>query len=142
MKFKPIPMLLEFILPISMQVFAVLALLFLARESALHTLFAIVACLIWLKVSHNKTVQEAGEIRAARKLFAALGRWSDQEDAARLFDDVMSECLMIDPIESEDTLALVTAWGMANAVRGALSVLLQLYLLVVLALTVMQSISA
>ncbi|TVQ47149.1 MAG: hypothetical protein EA371_08805 [Gammaproteobacteria bacterium] len=129
-------MLLEFVLPTSVQTIAIAALLFLAKDSALYTLLAIILSLVWLKVTHNRAVQEAGEIRARRRLFAALGAWNAQENPEQLFDDVMAECLMIGPIDDEDTWAMITAWGMANAVRGALSVLLQLYMLVTVALSI------
>lgn len=139
LKFKPIPMLLEFLLPISVQIIAIAVLLSLAKDSPLHTMLGLVVSLIWLKVTHNQTVQEAGEIRAGRRLFSTIGKWNNQSDAERLFDEVMADCLMIDPIEHEDTWALVTAWGMANTVRGALAVVLQLYLLLTVALVAIRA---
>jgi hypothetical protein len=134
LKFQPIPILQEFLLPISIQAVGILTLLILVRDSAPATFASIILSLIWLKVTMKQTVQEAGEIRAGRRLFSTIGTWNNQQGAEHAFDEIISETLMIDSIESEETWALVTAWGLANAMRGAMAAMLQVYLLIAVVL--------
>ena len=132
-KLKGMPIALA-LLPVVIQVAGIAAFLYVAREEIIYTFAAIFLSLIWLKVSEQDWVQDVGEKRATRRLFAQLGKWLDQEDAERIFDDALSKYLMIDgSIESDDNIAVVTAAGLANTLRGAAYVLVSMYLVFIVA---------
>ena len=138
LRFRTLPLVFELLAPFVVQAAAILALLLITFGDHFNTIVALIASVIWLKMSNDKSVQEFGELRAGRRLFALIGRWFDRDDAQEQFDKVLAETLMFEhSIEHEDYLALVTAKGMANLVRGALSFLLQAYLLVVAALVIL-----
>jgi hypothetical protein len=118
---------------------AIAAFLYVTRQEIVFTFAAIILSLIWLKVSEENWVQEIGEKRATRRLFVQLGKWLDQEDAEKVFDDAQSKYLMIDgSIESDLHKATVTAAGIANSLRGVASVLARVYLLYVVITSVFQ----
>ena len=130
-KFEGMPIAMA-LLPVAIQVAGIAAFLYATRQEIIFTFAAIFLSLIWLKVSEENWVQEIGEKRATRHLFRQLGKWLDQEDAEEVFDDAQSKYLMIDgSIESDDNKALVTAAGIANSLRGAVYVVVSMYLVFV-----------
>jgi len=137
-KFRGMPIALA-LLPVAIQVSGIAAFLYVTRQEIAFTFAAIFLSLIWLKVSEENWVQDIGEKRASRHLFGQIGKWLDQEDAEKIFDDAQSKYLMIDgSIESDDNKAVVTAAGIANSLRGAASVLVRVYLLYVVITSVFQ----
>ncbi len=138
LKFEGVPIVLA-LMPIAIQVAGIAAFLYVTRQEIVFIFAAIFLSLMWLKVSKENWVEDIGEKRATRHLFGQLGKWLDQEDAEKVFDDVLSKYLMIDgSIESDDNKALVTAAGIANSLRGTASVLVSVYLLYVVFMSVVQ----
>jgi hypothetical protein len=130
-KFETTPIVLE-LLPAVIQVTGIAAFLYVARQEIIYTFGAIFLSLIWLKVSEQKWVQEFGKMRVTRRLFGKMGEWLSQEDAEEVFDDALAEYLMIDRnVDSDDNIAVVTAAGLANTLRGAAYVLVSVYLVFV-----------
>lgn len=134
LRFRATPLVLELFVPLLVQAAAILVLLLLAVGKPMETLFALIVSVVWLKLSDDKSVQEFGELRAGRRLFAQIGTWLKRDDASAQFDKVLSETLMFEHnVEHEDYMALVTAKGVANFARNAMSFLLQAYMLVTVA---------
>ena len=130
-KYDSMPIVLA-LMPVAIQVAGIAAFLYATRQEIIFTFAAIFLSLIWLKVSEENWVQEIGEKRASRYLFGQLGKWLDQKDAEKVFDDAQSKYLMIDgSIESDDNKAVVTAAGIANGLRTVATVLVSIYLLFV-----------
>ena len=130
-KFERMPIALA-LLPVAIQFTGIAAFLYVTRQEIVFSFVAIFLSLIWLKVSKENWVEDIGEKRATRHLFGQLGKWLDQEDAEKVFDDALSEYLMIDgSIESDDNMAVATAAGLANTLRGATYVLVSVYLVFV-----------
>lgn len=139
LKFESLPIAIELI-PVMVQVTGIATFLYVTWEEIIYTFAAIFLGLIWLKVSEDKSGQEYGEKRAARHLFGKLGEWLDQENAKNVFDDAQSQFLMFDSsIEADEYKAVVTAAGIANALRGTASVLLSIYLVFVVSSVVISS---
>lgn len=137
-KYERLPLVLA-LMPVAIQAAGIAAFLYVTRQEIIFTFAAIILSLIWLKVSKENWVEDIGEKRATRHLFGQLGKWLDQEDAEKVFDDALSKYLMIDgSIESDDNKALVTAAEIANSLRGTASVLVSMYLLYVVFMSVVQ----
>ena len=102
LKFEGVPIVLA-LMPIAIQVAGIAAFLYVTRQKIVFIFAAIFLSLMWLKVSKENWVEDIGEKRATRHLFGQLGKWLDQEDAEKVFDDVLSKYLMIDgSMESDD----------------------------------------
>lgn len=130
-KYERMPIVLA-LMPVAIQFAGIAAFLYVTRQEIVFTLAAIFLSQIWLKVSVQSWVQEFSEKRATRYLFGHLGKWLNQEGAETVFDDAQSEYLMIDgSIESDHNIAVVTAEGLANTLRGAAYVLINVYLVFV-----------
>jgi len=115
------------------QTAGIAALLIAAHGVFLHTLFALVASLVWVKVTTTELPQELGELRVRRKLFATLGEWLGRSDGGDVFDKAYAEHLyMEEGIEAPQYDTVAKAKGMANLWGGILSFVLQCYLLVVI----------
>ena len=136
LKFEGMPIVLA-LLPVVIQITGIAALLYVTQYEVKTTFAAIILSLIWLKVSEDNSVQQYGEKRAARHLFGMLGKWLNQQDAKKVFDDAQSKYLMFDTsIEADEYKAVMTAAGIANSLRGVATVLVTVYLVFEVAIVV------
>lgn len=122
---------------------AILILLVLVYGDFQYTLFAVIISLIWIKITSDELPQELGELRVKRQLFQTVGEWLGRIDGGDAFDKAYSDHLYMDEgIEAPRYDAVAKAKGIANLWTGVLSLLLQIYLLVVMVQIVLEYLGA
>lgn len=135
-QFEAMPILMDLV-PVIVQGAAIAILLLLTYEQPLYALTATILSLVWLKTSREDLAQELGELRAKRRLFQSVGEWLDRPNAAEVFDTIYAESLHFEPnVEDTQHDTVVTARGVANFLRAAISFLLHGYLVFVLVFAV------
>lgn len=114
------------------QTIGVLALVVVTYGDKVMTLFALVIALIWVDLPRRDLLEKARELLIKRDLFHTLGEWLDQPDGGKKVDEAYEKHLDLEAGgESAELNAVAKAQAFGGLWMGVVSVLLQVYLLVV-----------
>jgi hypothetical protein len=129
LRIDPAHLFLELV-PLTIQIAGMGILLWFTRADIVLTLFAILACLVWLKVSKDKLLDELNEMRVDRSLFTTLGNWVGAPKAAEEYDRIRAEYSLIEPsVVDESYSGIAKAGALTNTCRSTVSFLLHFYLM-------------
>ena len=113
------------------QVGGIGALLYLTYGDLPLSLFATILSLIWLQATRPGSGEQIGEWRARRELFGRLGEWLGRDEPRKEFDQALTQAQLVDEGSAiDDPIYRGSVLGQAaiGSIRGALAVLLNVYL--------------
>lgn len=116
------------LIPVAIQAASIVVFLILTRQDHFQAFAAVILSSVWLKVSESRMPEDFGNFRLTRYLFALIGNWMNRDEAAKEFDDALARYTQIDGIENDLYMAVVTAAGLANSLRGFVSFSVFVYL--------------
>lgn len=116
----------------TVQTVGVLALLVVTHEDDTMTLFALVLALIWVGIPRRDLFEKAREILIKRDLFQSLGEWLGQSDGGEQVDRAYKTHLDLEAGgHSQPLNAVAKSQAFGAFWMGLVSMLLQVYLIVV-----------
>lgn len=116
----------------AIQLATILAFLIAAHPGILESLGASIISLVWLRTGESKVPDQYLEMKERKQLFSKIGEWMGRDDAGEVIGTIQSEPFGGETGENQIEAA-ATAAATGSFVRGAISVGLYAYLLVLLA---------